>query len=156
MAGRLKMLSLIALVLGAFALGACGGTDDREATNAYVRQLNAAQDMFATDATTVAQQKASARAGQVRILRRFEATIASFTAKLRKIEVPSVVRDEHEQLIEAMAGFGADVRKAAQTLRTDDARKRDQARGAIRTAQQTANVRIDAALAAIRSKLAET
>ena len=75
--------------------------------------------------------------------------------ELRKIDVPSVVRDDHAQLIDAIAGFGDDIREATKTLGNRNPRAFEGARGAIQTAQQTANVHIDAALEAIKSKLAE-
>ena len=155
MPGPMKMLSLLALVLGAIALGACGGADEREANNAYVRQLNAAQEQFANDASAVSQRKSAAGISQYRrTLRRFESTIETFADELRKIEVPRVVRDDHAQLIDAIAGFGNDIRQATKTLGNRNPRAVEGARGAIQTAQQTANVRIDAALEAIKSKLA--
>jgi outer membrane murein-binding lipoprotein Lpp len=157
MSGALKMLSLVALLLGAIALGACGGGDEREKNNAYVRELNAAQEEFSTDATAVSAQKSPASIGQYRrTLRRFETAIASFTDKLRSIEVPGVVEAEHAQLVDALMNFGTDFQKVTGALNNPNARTLSEAQTAIATARQRAQTRIEAAAAAIESKLQET
>ncbi len=148
-------MSLVALALAAIALGACGGgADNREAKNTYVRDLNAAQQQFASDATTVSQQGKASSLGQYRrTLGRFEKTIADFAAKLRGIEVPGVVQEEHEQLVAALTKFGADFKQVKGVLNNPNARSLREAQNAIATATQRANARIEAAAAAIDSKL---
>lgn len=154
MSGALKMLSLVALVIGALAVGACGGADEREERNAYVRALNAAQQEFAENASLVSQQRSPASIGQYRrTLQRFESTIASFTTKLQKIEVPDEVRDEHAQLIDALKSFGLDFKRVTAALKNPNPRKLSEAKRAIAIATERANLRIEAAAAAIDSKL---
>jgi predicted small secreted protein len=154
------MLSLLALLLGAVALGACGGDDgnSREVKNAYVEQVNVAQMDFANTVTRVSQQitpKSSAREDQ-RTLRRFEKAIADVVKRLRAIEVPTAVEAEHEQLVDAMSGFGSDIKQATDALRNPDTRSIAEAQRAISSSTQTVNGQIDAAIAAINSKLRET
>ena len=154
MSGALKILSLLALVVGALAVAGCGGGDEREERNAYVRQLNAAQQEFADNASLVSQERAPASIAQYRrTLERFEATIASFTAKLQKIEVPDEVRDEHARLIDALKSFGQDFNRVTAALKNPNARKLSEAKRAISIATNRANLRIEAAAAAIDSKL---
>lgn len=154
MSGAMRILSLVVLLLGAVGLVACGGSDEREANNTYVRQLNAAQQEFAAGATAVSQQKSAASLGQYRrTLRRFEDTIARFTTKLRGINVPTVVEKEHEQLTAAITGFGADFEKVTAALNNPNARTLSEAQSGIMAATQRANTRIEAAAAAIDSKL---
>jgi paraquat-inducible protein B len=160
MSRALKMLSLVALLLGAIALSACGGDDgnSREAKNAYVAKVNAAQTEFASTVTTVTQRitPQSSPGQDRRTLRSFEKAIADVVAKLRRIDVPASVTVEHKQLVSAMTGFGAEIRKATAALRNPDTRSIAEAQRSISTATQTVNGQIDAAIAAINSKLSKT
>lgn len=158
MSGALRIMSLVALLVGAVALGACGGeAESREAKNTYVRELNAAQQEFATDASRVSQQGKAASLGQYRrTLGRFEETISSFEKKLREIDVPGVVEDEHRQLIAALTRFGKDFEEVTGVLNNPNARTLGEAQNAITVATQRANARIEAAAAAIDSKLRDT
>jgi ABC-type enterochelin transport system substrate-binding protein len=151
-------MALAALLLGAIAVSACGDeADGRKAKNTYVRELNAAQQEFATNASKVSQQGKSDSLGQYRrTVRRFEATIAKFATKLRGIEVPSVVRKEHEQLIAALTSFGNDFQKVTGVLNNPNARTLTEAQNELMAATQRANARIEAAAAAIDSKLQDT
>lgn len=152
-------MSLVALVLGAIALSACGddGSSD-EAKNAYVNEVNAAQTGFASTVTSVSQQitSKSSPAQDRRTLERFEAAIADVVEQLRAIDVPKDVEAEHEQLVSAMTDFGSEIRKATAALRNPDTRSIAEAQRAITTATQTVNGQIDAAIAAINSKLRGT
>ncbi len=157
MLGALKIASLLAVLLGAVALSSCGDeANNREAKNAYVRDLNTAQQAFAVSASEVSQQGAKSLGQYRRTLRRFEVTIAAFEEKLRAIEVPSVVVEEHEQLIAALTKFGTDFKAVSVALDNPSARALGEAQNAITTATQRANTRIEAAAAAIDSKLRDT
>jgi hypothetical protein len=157
MSGALRIVVLAALLFGAIALGACGGDDARKERNAYVRELNAAQQEFATNASSVSQLGKADSLGQYRrTLQRFEETIATFATKLRGIEVPSVVREEHKQLIAALTSYGTDFQKVTGVLKNPSARTLSEAKNALTTATQRANARIEAAAAAIDSKLQAT
>jgi len=157
MSGALRIIALTALLLGAIALSACGGDGDRDAKNAYVSQLNAAQREFATNASSVAQLGKSDSLGQyLRTLRRFENTIARFASTLRRINVPGVVQEEHKQLIGALTSYGKDFQKVTNVLDNPTARSLSEAQAALMAATQRANARIEAAAAAIDSKLQAT
>lgn len=152
-------MSLVALVLGAIALSACGDDgSSREAKNAYVNEVNAAQTGFASTVTSVSQQitSKSSPAQDRRALERFETAIADVVEQLREIDVPKDVEAEHEQLVAAMTDFGSEIKKATAALRNPDSRSIAQAQRAITTATQTVNGQIDAAIAAINSKLRGT
>ncbi len=155
MSGPLRIIALVLLAAGAAALGACGGeADSREAKNTYVRELNAAQQEFADNASRVSEQGRASSLGQYRrTLRRFEETIDTFATKLKEIEVPSVVEEEHEQLVAALTRFGADFEEITGVLNNPNARSLQEAQSAIAAATQRANARIEAAAAAIDSKL---
>ena len=159
MSGLLRLLALVALLAGATALAACGGGDDeREAKNAYVAEVNAAQEEFASRITAVSQQitEKSSPAQDRRTLQRFETAIDAVVERLRGIEVPDDVQTEHEQLVDAMTDFGGEIGKATTALRDPDTRSIAEAQRAVTVATQTVNGQIDAAIAAINSKLRET
>ena len=159
MSGLLRPLALVALLAGATALAACGGGDDeREAKNAYVAEVNTAQTEFASRITTVSQQitEKSSPTQDRRTLQRFETAIEAVVKQLRAIEVPEDVETEHKQLVDAMTDFGGEIAKATDALRDPDTRSIAEAQRAVTVATQTVNGQIDAAIAAINSKLRET
>lgn len=159
MRGPVRIVAMLSLLLvGAFALAACGGAEQRDARNAYVAAVNRAQEEFASTVTTVSQRitPQSTPAQDRKTLERFRAAIDDVVAKLQRIEVPSDVKTEHEQLVAAMSGFGSDIKQATDALDDPNSRKIADAQREIATATQTVNGRIDAAIAAINSKLSAT
>jgi len=157
MSRSLRIASLTLLLLATFALGACGGSNDVDKKNAYVRELNTAQSNFKADADELTRRAVPrAPAGKVRFVERFGTAIDQVVAKLRGIKVPGEVRAEHQQLINVMTGFGGDIRQTALAMGAGDARRIGAAQRTFKTAQDAAGVRINAAIAAINSKLAGT
>jgi len=158
MSGVLRTASLMLLAFAALALGACGGADEREAKNDYVRAVNAAQNEFAQTVTTVSERitdKSSSSADR-KTLQQFQTAIDDVVTDLRDITVPGAVKSEHAQLVKAMSGFGAQIKSATLALRNPDTRSIAEAQRTIQSATQTVNVRIDAAIAAINSKLGQS
>lgn len=157
MFGLLKMSALALLAFVALALGACGGGDEREARNDYVRQVNNAQNEFAQTVTTVSEQitEKSSSSQDRKTLQQFQTAIGDVVTDLREIDVPPAVESEHAQLVEAMTAFGEQIRKATAVLRNPDSRKIAEAQRTIQSATQTVNVRVEQAIAAINSKLAQ-
>ena len=155
MPGPLRIATLLSLLLAALALGACGGDDERDAKNAYVQAVNDAQTEFASTVTTVSQRitPESSSSEDRRTLRRFQTAIEDVVRQLRTIDVPSDVEAEHRQLVAAMSGFGADIKKATDALRNPNTRSIAEAQRTIANATQMVNTRVDAAIAAINSKL---
>jgi hypothetical protein len=156
MPGRLRNPLVLALLLAALALGACGG-DEREEKNAYVRELNAAQAEFATDADNVSKQRIpEGTDGKIRLVQRLAGAIDEVVAKLRGIEVPGDVRAEHQRLIDVMTGFRADVRKLTRTYRGGNQREVSAAVDAFEEARVQVGTRINATIDAINSRLVGT
>jgi len=151
------VLALLVPVLAAVGLLACGGDDDREAKNDYVRQVNIAQNEFAANVSTVSQRitNKSSSAQDRKTLEQFQTAIDDVVTDLRAIKVPGDVESEHAQLVGAMSGFGGQIEKATLALRNPDTRTIAEAQRTIQTATQTVNTRIDAAIAAINSKLSQ-
>ena len=156
MPGVLKSAVLLLLAFAAVGLAACGGgDDDREEKNTYVGQVNAAQARFAQTVTTVSERitETSSSRQDRETLEQFQSAIDEVVADLRDINVPGAVDAEHAQLVKAMSGFGSDIRGAVSALRNPTEQNIQEARKTITAATQTVNVRIDAAIAAINSKL---
>ena len=153
----LRALALLALAFTALGLGACGGDDDRKAKNDYVKQVNIAQSEFAANVETVAERitNKSSSSQDRKTLEQFQAAIDDVVTDLHAIKVPGDVGSEHKQLVGAMSGFGAQIEEATLALRNPDSRTIAEAQRTIQTATQTVNVRIDAAIAAINSKLGQ-
>jgi len=152
-AGRLAAIFM--LVLSTLAIAACGGSDEIEQKNAYVRQVNAAQTEFASNVTTVSAAitaKSSAKEDRA-TLKRFESAIKDVVGDLENISVPADVTVEHRRLVSAMKAFGIDIASANAALSNPTTRTLDQAQQRISSATQTVNTKIDAAIAAINTKL---
>jgi len=150
-----RVASILTMVLATLAVAACGGADETEQKNAYVRQVNAVQSEFASNVTTVSSAitaKSSAKEDRAS-LRRFEAAIKDVVGDLEKIDVPEGVMSEHRQLVAAMNAFGTGIASANAALRDPTTRTLDLAQQRISSATQTVNTKIDAAIAAINTKL---
>ncbi len=152
-----RMAPTVAPILAALALAACGGSD-KEEKNAYAREVNAAQQKFASTVTTVSQEvrPGSSVSRQQRTLRRFEAAIDGVVDDLRDIDPPSEVEKEHERLVGVLSGFGADIEKANEAMRNPTPRSIELAKRRVSSATQSVNARVNAAIAAINGKLRET
>jgi hypothetical protein len=134
MSGLFRSFALVLALAGAVALGGCGDeTNSRDAKNAYVREVNAAQAQFAATVTSVSQEitpKSSPNQDR-RTLERFETAIGDVVERLHGIDAPSDVQAEHKQLIAAMTGFGTEIEKATAALRNPSTRSIAEAIAAI-------------------------
>jgi hypothetical protein len=158
MPGPLRILVPLLLALAALGLGACGGgDDDRDAKNAYVAEVNAVQNEFAETVRTVSERitPKSSSSRDRKTLEQFQKAIADAVKNLKGIDVPGSVQSEHNQLVGAMSTFGQQIEEATGALRNPDSRTIAEAQRTIQTATQTVNLRIDAAIAAINSKLSK-
>jgi len=147
--------SIVTPILAVLALAACGGGTSTKEKNAYAQSVNAAQRKFASTVTTVAKQTGpkSSVSQQQRTLRRFQAAIVGVVGDLRRIEPPSEVSKEHEQLVSVMRGFGNDIGQANEAMRHPTLRAIELAKRRVATATRSVNARVDAAVAAINVKL---
>lgn len=144
----------ITLVLsGALALGACGGDDEREANNAYARQVNLVQLEFQTSANQLQAAPSGQSGGQQRAMQRFEAAIDDVVDDLRAIDAPGDLSDEHTDLIGVMTRYGDEIGRAKEALRGGTPRTIERARERVLEAVQTANTQLSATIAAINAKL---
>lgn len=98
----------VVVVLVALIVAGCGG--DTEEKNAYVDQVNQAQQRLATAAARAnAITETSSKRSDIRTLNTYRAAISRIVADLRKITPPEEVKAEHQQLIDAQRPFGASI-----------------------------------------------
>jgi hypothetical protein len=157
MPGVPRAAPLLVLLLVAVALGACGEKEGDTAADkkAYVAKVNAVQERFASEVTTVTTEytaKSSTDQDQ-KTLRDFETAIGTFVDDLRRIKVPVSLKAEHTQLVGAMSGYATDIAQATAALTNPTTRTLADASDRIRTATQTVNSRLIAAREAINAKL---
>jgi hypothetical protein len=153
----MRIVALLLTAVCAIGLTACGGTKERDEKNAYVKAVNAAQNEFSAEVASVASritEKSSSRQDR-QTLADFQSAIDDVVSQLRGIKVPSDVDSEHKQLVTAMSGFGAQIRKATAALSNPSTPAIAQAQAEISTATQQVNARIDSAIAAINAKLSK-
>ncbi len=154
-----RAASIAAALAAVLALNACGGdASSTKDKNSYAQKVNTAQTTFAETVTTVSQESGSKSSisRQQKTLRRFETAIESVVKDLRAIDPPSEVTKEHEQLTAVMSGFGKAISDANDAMRNPTPRAIDQAQERIAAATQSVNSRVNAAIAAINSKLKGT
>ncbi|WP_372788674.1 hypothetical protein [Paraconexibacter sp.] len=151
----LRCACLAALTL-AVALAGCGG-DDVEASNAYVDAVNTAQNDFARTFDTLQTQiTAQSSAAQDRkTLEQFGDAIDAVVRDLKAVETPAKVQSLHDQLIDAIAGYGKTIASARKAFASDDPAEVLAARTQLSTDVAATSSRINRTIDAINRKLRE-
>jgi len=111
--------ALLTFVVGASAAG-CGG--DAEERNAYVEQVNRAQQSFADTVQELSGQitEQSTTDSDRETLGRFETAIDGVVEELNSIEPPEEVSTQHGELVETIDGYGGEVSAAVDALEDDE------------------------------------
>lgn len=149
-----RVAATVTALVAVVALAGCGGGTSTKEKNAYAREVNAAQQRFATTVSTVAQPGAGGSvAKQQRTLTRFKRAIDSVVRELRGIDAPSEVTKEHERLVAVMTGFGKDIGEASDAMRNPTPQRIELAKRRLGGVTQSVNARVAAAIAAINAKL---
>jgi hypothetical protein len=153
----LRTVLLLAALLAAAALGACGASEGNstEDKNTYVGQVNAAVTRFATTVTTVSQSITadSSRREDRRTITRFQGAIKDVIGTLETIAVPGDVTKEHGMLVAAMTGFGREIAAAAKAMRTHTISAIAEGQRKLGVATVTVNQKIQTATDAINTRL---
>ena len=154
MPGLTRIASPATAIVLAVALGACG-TQDRDAKNNYVKQVNAAQTQFATAATRVKQQitKESSPRQDRRSLARFVSTIEVLVARLGAIKVPDDVRAQHRRLVAVMADHAKEVSQITTTMGSATTAELEDVQRKLSAATITVNANLSSATDSINTKL---
>ncbi len=145
---------LVVLLAACAALTACEGTS-ADAKNAYVREINAAQDRFATSVTQATRliTPESSPAQDRRTFDRFQAAIVDVIGTLRAIEPPDDVEREHAQLIAALTGFADDIADARKSIRAHTTTAIAEGQRKLGAATITVNEKLRRVTEAINEKL---
>jgi hypothetical protein len=150
-----RVAAVVTALLAVTALAACGGGTSTKDKNAYAEKVNAAQTKFAQTVSTV--DKASGSAGSItqqqRTLRRFKRALDGVVADLRRIDPPSEVAKEHEQLTSVMVRFRKDIGQANDAMRNPTPSGIEFAKRRLATVTTSVNARVSAAIAGINIKL---
>lgn len=152
----LRSASALLLCLALVGFSACGG-DDVEESNDYVSAVNTAQTSFArtfdklqsdiTTESTPTQDSAT--------LGRFEGAIDGVVKELTAVQPPEEVEAEHQQLIDAIEGYGTTIGKARRAFRSRSASEVLAARTQLSTDVAATSTRINQTIEAINGKLRE-
>jgi hypothetical protein len=145
----------VTLVVLALGVGACAETDAAATRNAYVRQLNAAQERLARAATEVKASitDASSVRQDRRTLVRYGAAMGGIVKTLRNVMVPANARPEHAALVAALAEFRTEITAIVIELRSPTTRAIDDADHRLRDATKTFDTKLGASVSAINRKL---
>ena len=144
-----------ALLAAALLASGCGGTDVEE-SNAYVEKVNLAQSSFSASFERLAREitRTSTPDQDRDTLRAIEQTLSTTTEDLRRIDPPEQVGDQHEQLVEAIAGYGAAISAAADAL-GGSAQRASEAQARLAAETERTSTRVSSAVGAINRKLKE-
>lgn len=106
-ARRAGLALLLLLLTMAAVLAGCGGGDTDE-KNAYVDQVNAAQQSFATTFEQLSSRitSSSTPTEDRRTLRGFQAAVDKTTRQLEGVTPPDSVKQLHQQLIDEIGSYG--------------------------------------------------
>ncbi len=112
-----------AIVLACLGLALAGCGKDAAESNAYVDEVNRAQNQFATTSDQLANRiTATSTTGQDRkVLAGFGTAVDSVVRRLRGVDPPEDVDRLHGQLIAAIDGYGDEIKKARVALRSNSA-----------------------------------
>jgi hypothetical protein len=154
-AGLKAIASFVTVLVLALGVGACAETDAAATRNAYVRQLNAAQERLARAATEVKASitDASSVRQDRRTLVRYGTTMGGIVKTLRTVAVPANTRPEHAALVAALAEFRTEITAIVIELRSPTTRAIDDADHRLRDATKTFDAKLGAAVSAINRKL---
>jgi hypothetical protein len=110
----------LAVALAAAVPIAVGCSEDNDEANAYVAQVNRAQEDFATTFERLGARitATSSPADDRRTLSRFSAAVDRAVVRLRRVQPPPEVEGLHRQLIGAIDGYGQEIDKARTAFRS--------------------------------------
>jgi hypothetical protein len=146
---------LVTVIVLAVGLGACAETETAATKNAYVRQLNAAQQRLARAATEVSRAitDASSVRQDRRTLLQYGAVLGGLVRTLRAVAVPVNARPEHAGLVAALARFRKEISGIVIELRSPTTRAIDNADHRLTEATKTFNASLGESISAINRKL---
>jgi hypothetical protein len=139
---RAALAPLLLLFAVMLALAGCG-SGDTDKKNAYVDQVNAAQQSFATTFEQLSARitSSSTPSQDRRTLRGFQRAIDRTTKKLEGVTPPDAVKQLHQQLIDEITSYGTAITTFEDALGGDVVElSKAQATLATRTSQTSADL----------------
>jgi hypothetical protein len=145
----------LAVVLAAAVPVAAGCSSDSDEANAYVSQVNRAQEDFASTFRRLSAQitATSSPADDRRTLGRFSDAVDRAVVRLRAVEPPTSVEGLHRQLIVAIDGYGREIEKARTAFRSSSTRRIITAQTELIGAITAVSARINRTIAQINETL---
>jgi type VI protein secretion system component VasF len=144
----LRAAFLLGAILSLVAASGCGG--DTKSSNDYVSELNKVQTEFAD---SVSKSTASAGSDPQGVFTSLGTNIDKLVGDLKSIEAPDKVKDLHNQLIDEMGRFKAEVKKAGDSLKSTDPAKIAEAQTEFATKASAIGTEIGKTITDINSKL---
>ena len=147
----------LAVALAAAAPVAAGCSGDGEEANAYVTQVNRAQEDFASTFRRLNARitSTSSLADDRRTLQGFSDAVDRAVGRLRAVEPPGDVQGLHRQLIGAIDGYGEEIDKARTAFRSTSTRRVIAARTELVSAITATSARINRTIEQINATLKE-
>lgn len=111
-----RAAGVLSLVLVLAAAG-CGGDDDT-ASDAYVSDVGTIQSQFVSAYQRLASEvtASSPSSDDAAVIDKLSGTLSQTVTRLREVDVPQAVREQHEELAAILEDYRDDLTKAAEGL----------------------------------------
>ena len=152
---RRLLLPLLALVVLATGVVACGGDDGSSTSdkNDYIEAVNAAQKEFADGAAKLNLANPSSPEDFKKSLDGLDPLLSGIVADLEKIDPPEEVQAEHDKLTNSMREYQKTVNENKEGLTSGEQSATQESAQAIATASQQFSTEFDQTVNAINQKL---
>jgi hypothetical protein len=151
----LRATLLLTAVLALVAAGGCGGSSDTKSSNDYVKELNQVQTDFVNSISkaTASSGTGSAQDQAKNTFASLNTSIDKLITDLKGIEAPDKVKSLHNDLIDEMTQFKAQVNTAADSLASGDTTKIVAAQTKFATEASQLQTQIGKTISGINTKL---
>jgi hypothetical protein len=147
--------AIIAALLLVGVVAGCGGNDEVKQANAYVEQVNKAQNQFAQTIQRINRQVTtdSTATEDRKTLGEYIAAVDRVVKRLRAIQPPEAVKAQHAKLVKAIDDYGREVEAAANSLERPTAARLLDAQQKLLDATETVTRQINSTIEQINTKL---
>ena len=154
---RRLLLPLLAMLVLATGLAACGGDDGTSNSdkNDYIEKVNAAQKEFADGAGKLNLGNPSGPEDFKKSLDGLDPLLSGIVSDLEGIDPPEEVQADHDKLISSMQDYQKTVNENKEGLTTGEQEETQSSAQAIATASQKFSTNFDQTVDQINSKLKE-
>jgi isochorismate synthase EntC len=153
MTGLVRAALLLTALLGLIAAGGCGS--DTKSSNEYVKDLNQVQTDFVNSISkaTSSSGSGSAQDQAKKTFASLDTSIDKLISDLKGIDPPDKVKSLHQDLIDEMTQFKAQVNTAAESLASGDSTKIVAAQTKFATEASQLQTQIGKTISGINAKL---